>query len=75
MSDLQKFATRRGAALDQVQRWVIEAMVLGAVADGEFTPRESDRIIRVIADNAEFTGMSADTLREPIESLLGDTHP
>ncbi len=67
MSELDKFAERYEADIDHVRRWVIEAMVLGAAADGEFDRRESDEIIRVVAENAEFIGMSMDELKVDLE--------
>ncbi len=67
MTDLQKFAERYEVDVTDLRRWVIEAMVLGAVSDGEFDQRESEQIIRVIAGNAEFTGMDGDQLRGDLE--------
>lgn len=67
MSDLDKFAERYEVDVEHVRRWVIEAMVLGAVADGEFDRRESDEIIRVISAHTEFIGLDADELRNGLE--------
>lgn len=67
MSELDKFAERFEVDVEHIRRWVIEAMVLGAVADGEFDRRESDEIIRVIGANSEFVGMEADELRGALE--------
>lgn len=67
MSELDKFAERYEADSTHVRRWVIEAMVLGAAADGEFDRRESDEIIRVVSENAEFIGMGMDALRDDLE--------
>ena len=67
MSDLEKFAARYQMDVAHVRRWIIEAMVLGAVSDGEFDRDESDSIIRAIAENAEFTGMGPDDLRGDLE--------
>lgn len=67
MSELEKFAERYEVDAEHVRRWVIEAMVLGAVSDGEFDRRESDEIIRVVTESAEFTGMSQEALREDLE--------
>jgi len=70
MSELEKFATRRGTDDAYLRRWLIEAMVLGAVSDGEFTPAESERVIRVIGDNATFIDMGADELRASLEGVF-----
>lgn len=67
MSELEKFAARYATDVTHVRRWVIEAMVLGAVSDGEFDRRESDEIVRVIAANAEFVGMGGPELRSDLE--------
>lgn len=67
MSDLQKFAQRYAADETALRKWIIEAMVLGAIADGEFDRRESESIIRLIASHAEFTGMTAEDLRTDLE--------
>lgn len=67
MSDLEKFAQRYPADVRDLRKWIVEAMVLGAVADGEFDRRESESIIQIIASHAEFTGMTADDLRGDLE--------
>lgn len=70
MSELEKFAERYSVDLHDLRRWLIEAMVLGAVADGEFDSRESERIIDVIASHSEFTGMDAAELRGDLDSAF-----
>ena len=67
MSDLEKFAARYQMDVEHVRRWIIEAMVLGAVSDGEFDRDESDSIIRTIAEHAEFTGMGPGQLKADLE--------
>ena len=67
MSDLEKFAARYQMDIEHVRRWIIEAMVLGAVSDGEFDRDESDSIIRTIAEHAEFTGMGPEQLKADLE--------
>lgn len=67
MSDLEKFAQRYAADVGDLRKWIVEAMVLGAVADGEFDRRESESIIQIIASHAEFTGMTSDELRGDLE--------
>lgn len=67
MSELDKFAERYEVDVEHVRRWVIEAMVLGAVSDGEFDRRESDEIIRVISAHSEFIDMDAEELRTSLE--------
>lgn len=70
MSELEKFAERYSVDLHDLRRWLIEAMVLGAVADGEFDSRESERIIEVIASHSEFTGMDAAELRGDLDAAF-----
>jgi tellurite resistance protein len=67
MSDLQKFAERYDGDIDRLRTYVIEAMVLGAVADGELDRRESESIIQMIASHAQFTGIGRDALRSDLE--------
>jgi tellurite resistance protein len=67
MSDLENFASRHELDVAHVRRWVLEAMVLGAISDGEFDRRESDEIVRAIGKNAAFVGMDADELRGHLE--------
>jgi tellurite resistance protein len=67
MSDLDRFAERYEVDAEALRRWVIEAMVLGAVADGEFDRRESETIVGVITSQAEFAGIQPDELREDLE--------
>ncbi len=67
MSDFEKFAARYEMDVEHVRRWIIEAMVLGAVSDGEFDREESDSIIRTIAEHSEFAEMEADDLRADLE--------
>jgi len=68
MSELENFAKRYRVDLDHVRRWVIEAMVLGALADGEFDERESQEILRTIAANDAFEGMDSTELRTHLEN-------
>lgn len=67
MSDLDRFAERYEVDAESLRRWVIEAMVLGAVSDGEFDQRESETIVGVIASQAEFAGIQPDELRADLE--------
>jgi tellurite resistance protein len=67
MTDLEKFAARYQTDVEHVRRWIIEAMVLGAVSDGKFDRDESDSIIKTISEHAEFTGMAPDQLRADLE--------
>lgn len=67
MTDLDKFAQRTRGDVRHLRKWIIEAMVLGAVSDGEFDRRESESIIGIIASHAEFTGINAEELRGDLE--------
>jgi len=66
-SELDKFAARYELDVDHLRRWVIEAMVLGAVSDGAFDRRESDQIVAVISTRPEFSGMDIEALRADME--------
>ena len=70
-SELEKFAQRYEVDATVLRRWIIEAMVLGAVADGEFDRRESDEILTIVASHAEFTGMTKEDLRSDLERAFG----
>ncbi len=70
MAGLDDFVERFRGDGSEVRRWVIEAMVLGAAADGEFDPRETEQIVNFVTTHAEFTGMTRDDLRRVLERSL-----
>lgn len=67
MAELQKFAARHDASPETVRRWIVESMLLGAVADGEIDHRESEAIISEILIRPELHGMDRDELRRDLE--------
>lgn len=70
MSELERFAQRHSAETDTLRRWLIEAMVIGAAADGEIDERESDEIYRIVSNHAQFTGLGTAELRTGLERSL-----
>lgn len=67
MSDLEKFAARHDLDARSLRRWLIEAMVLGAVSDGQVASAESDAIIHLVSTRPEFLGIDAAELRADLE--------
>lgn len=68
MSELERYAHRHGSDVRDLRRWLVESMVLGAVADGELDQRESESIVDAIATRPEFRGMEAAELRSDLEA-------
>jgi uncharacterized membrane protein YebE (DUF533 family) len=56
MREIDKFARRHGSEVEELRRWLVEAMVLGAAADGTIDRKESERIVEEIATRPEFVG-------------------
>lgn len=70
MSELERFAQRHSAETDLLRRWLIEAMVIGAAADGEIDDRESEEIYRIVSNHASFTGLGTEELRTILQRSL-----
>lgn len=66
MSELERFASRYEMEAAELRRRLVEAMVLGAAADGDFEPSESDAILEQVGVMPEFAGMGAHELRESV---------
>ena len=76
MPNITRFAQRFDASPDELRRWLIEAMILGAGADGHFHRRESEEIISVVSSHAAFAGMDSESLQNAltrsVEALRAD---
>lgn len=76
MSQLDRFADRYELPAHQLRRWLVEAMVLGAAADGHFGRRESQEIALLVSTEASFVaiepGELQETLRDAMEALRRD---
>ena len=68
MREIDKFARRHGSEVEELRRWLVEAMVLGAAADGTIDRKESERIVEEIATRPEFVGMNEQELRDDLEA-------
>ena len=68
MREIDKFARRHGTEVEELRRWLVESMVLGAAADGTIDRKESERIVEEIATRAEFVGMNEQELRDDLEA-------
>ena len=68
MREIDKFARRHGSEVEELRRWLVEAMVLGAAADGTIDRKESERIVDEIATRPEFVGMNEQELRDDLEA-------
>jgi tellurite resistance protein len=73
---LERLSARYEVDRRELRRWLIEAMVLGATADGELDQRESDGIIAQIATLEVMEGIGPDELRDDLDravtSLIND---
>ena len=56
MREIDKFARRHGSEVEELRRWLVEAMVLGAAADGTIDRKESERIVDEIATRPRVCG-------------------
>lgn len=76
MKDLERFATRHDVDSSELQRRLIESMVLGAAADGRLDPRESAEIMTVLREHAAFTGLqgeeATDALTRAFDALFAE---
>lgn len=76
MSQLERFADRYELPADHLRRWLVEAMVLGASADGRVGRRESEEIALLVSTEAAFTAIEPgelhDTLRGAMDALRRD---
>jgi tellurite resistance protein len=69
MSDLEKFAARHDLDARSLRRWLLEAMVLGAVSDGSVAAQETDTILHLVATRDEFRGLAPAELRSDLETI------
>lgn len=67
---LDRLAQRHEIDERDLRKWLIEAMVLGGVADGELDQRESEGIIHQIATLPIMKGIGADELRADLERAV-----
>lgn len=76
MTQLDRFAERYEMVPEQLRRWLVEAMVLGAAADGEISRRETDEIALVVSTQSDFDdierGELQSLLRTAVEGLRRD---
>ncbi|TVQ95297.1 MAG: hypothetical protein EA398_18045 [Deltaproteobacteria bacterium] len=76
MRDLERFAAQHDADPAELQRRLIEAMILGAAADGRLDPRESAAMLDVIREQAEFAGIDGElatlSLSRAFEALVDE---
>lgn len=76
MSQIERFAQRYDLSPDRLRRWLVEAMVLGAAADGNVDRRESEEIVHIVTTQADFAELNAgelqSTLNDSVESLRRD---
>lgn len=76
MPQLERFAERYEIVPEQLRRWLVEAMVLGAAADGEIDQRETDEIALVVSTQPHFEqiepGELSALLRTAVEGLRRD---
>lgn len=76
MSQLERFADRYELPAHQLRRWLVEAMVLGAAADGNIGRREGEEIALLVSTEAAFAevepGELQETLRSTMEALRRD---
>lgn len=68
--EIEKLAERFDIDRRELRRWLIEAMVLGGVADGELDQRESDRIIVQVTSQPVMVGIGADELYEDLDRAV-----
>lgn len=76
MGDLERFAAQHDMDAGVLQRRLIEAMVLGAAADGRLDSRESAAMMDIIREQAAFAGIQGETATEAFarafESLVDE---
>lgn len=67
---IEKFAERFQTNPIELRKWLVEAMVLGAVSDGAFDARETEAVLGVIRRAPEFAGMDSAELRSILENCV-----
>lgn len=76
MTQLERFAERYELVPELLRRWLVEAMVLGAAADGHIDSRETDEIAVLVSSHADFDdieeGELHGLLRVAVEGLRRD---
>lgn len=76
MSQLERFAERYELVPEVLRRWLVEAMVLGAAADGHIDRREMDEIAVLVSSQADFDDIEEGELhallRVAVEGLRRD---
>lgn len=76
MTQLERFAERYELSPSLLRRWLVEAMVLGAAADGAIDKREGDEIALLVSTYADFAdierGELQASLRGAVEGIRRD---
>lgn len=70
METLERYAQKYETPAEHLRRWLIEAMVIGAAADGQVDRRESDEIVRIIVERPEFATLQEGELRSILDHAL-----
>lgn len=70
MTSLSRFTHPDELSVDSLQRWLVDAMVLGAAASGRIDQRQAQAIEEIVVTWPEFRGMESATLTRLLEQAL-----